>query len=58
MPDYAKDFERPGWSSNSKSLFKYTPELIAEQEKQKLTIAMGKERKKMAKKKRRQAPAK
>jgi hypothetical protein len=25
LPQYAKDFERPGWSQNSKSLFKRHP---------------------------------
>ena len=55
LPDYAPDFERPGWSRNSKSLFKYSAEEIAEQKRAKLALKEQNERKKAARKKARKA---
>lgn len=51
LPDYAKDFERPGWSTNSKSLFKYTPEQIAQEKMLKLDEKKEKGRKQADRKK-------
>jgi hypothetical protein len=50
LQEYAKDFERPGWSNNSKSLFKYTPQMIEAQRLHKIKLQQEKERKKANKK--------
>ena len=55
LPDYAQEFERPGWSRNSKSLFKYSSEEIAEQKRAKLALKEENARKKAARKKAKRA---